>query len=49
MPTVHHRLRLVTWNCAGKFREKFEIVSRLRADVYVIQECEDPQRCRHEA
>lgn len=42
-------MRLVTWNCAGKFREKFELVSRLEADLYVIQECEDPQVCRHEA
>lgn len=41
-------MRLVTWNCAGKFREKFELVSRLEADLYVIQECEDPQVCRHE-
>lgn len=35
-------MRLVTWNCNGKFREKFRAIALLDADLYVIQECENP-------
>ena len=35
-------LRLVTWNCNGALRRKWPRIAALRADVYVIQECEDP-------
>ncbi len=37
-------MRIVTWNAHMKFREKFELVRQLGADIYVIQECEDPAR-----
>ena len=32
-------IRIVTWNCREKFHEKFEKIKELKADVYVIQEC----------
>jgi exonuclease III len=38
---------LVSWNCAGAFRTKFRALTRLDADIYVVQECEDPARSKH--
>lgn len=34
-------MRIVSWNCQGKFRAKFSDVWKLQPDVLVIQECED--------
>ncbi|WP_116970771.1 endonuclease/exonuclease/phosphatase family protein [Blastomonas sp. UPD001] len=35
-------MRLVTWNCNGAFRRKYQHLDQFDADVLVIQECEDP-------
>lgn len=35
-------MRLITWNCNGAFRRKYQHLNALDADILVIQECEDP-------
>jgi len=34
-------MRIVSWNCQGKFRAKFSDVWKLQPDVLVVQECEN--------
>lgn len=39
-------MKIITWNCNGKFREKFHDILDEDADIYVIQECEDPSQSK---
>ena len=36
-------MKIVSWNANGKFSEKFPTILEEDADIYVIQECENPE------
>ena len=42
-------MKIVSWNCNGALRKKTQQLSTLEADIYVIQECEDPKQAAVQA
>ncbi|MBO6111402.1 MAG: hypothetical protein J6P12_11220, partial [Methanobrevibacter sp.] len=41
-------MKIISWNCNGKFREKFKEIIEEDADIYVICECENPAESKSE-
>lgn len=39
-------MKIVTWNCNGAFRKKFELIASIDVDILIIQECEDPAQSK---
>ena len=39
-------MKIVSWNCASKFREKYTSIIEENADIYVICECENPAEAK---
>lgn len=40
-------MKIVSWNANCKFREKYTEVVKLGADIYMIQECENPETSKN--
>lgn len=40
-------LKIISWNCNGALRNKFDNLSDFNADIIIIQECENPAETKH--
>ena len=36
-------MKILSWNCNCRFRDKYHLLDKYNADILIIQECENPQ------
>ncbi len=40
-------MKIISWNCNGAFRKKYNLIDTLDVDILIIQECENPEVSTH--
>ena len=41
-------MKVFSWNCNGALKKKLDIILKIEADIYNIQECENPAESKDE-
>ena len=36
-------MKIISWNCNGALRNKYDFLTNLEWDILIIQECENPE------